>query len=118
MFHNNSYSDNTALDLSLWKCEVCGDVARGKHYKVVSCDGCKGFFKRNAEKGDQLECASAGGSCNVDRRNRTSCKHCRLRKCIDVGMSLGGKGNGFQQNNHAHYPTYTYEFYKQNNLKS
>ena len=60
MFHNNSYSDNTALDLSLWKCEVCGDVARGKHYKVVSCDGCKGFFKRNAEKGDQLECTSAG----------------------------------------------------------
>jgi len=115
MFHNNFHSDNTALDLSLWKCEVCGDVARGKHYKVVSCDGCKGFFKRNAEKGDQLECTSPGGSCNVDRRNRTSCKHCRLRKCIDVGMSLGGKSNGFQQNNHAHYPTYTYEFYKQNN---
>ena len=60
MFHNNFQSDNNALDLSLWKCEVCGDVARGKHYKVVSCDGCKGFFKRNAEKGDQLECTSPG----------------------------------------------------------
>ena len=32
---------NTVLDLSLAKCAVCGDLARGRHYTVPSCDGCK-----------------------------------------------------------------------------
>ena len=38
MFHRET---NTVLDLSLAKCAVCGDLARGRHYTVPSCDGCK-----------------------------------------------------------------------------
>ena len=36
-----SHNTNTVLDLSLAKCAVCGDLARGRHYTVPSCDGCK-----------------------------------------------------------------------------
>ena len=38
MFPHNT---DTVLDLSLAKCAVCGDLARGRHYTVPSCDGCK-----------------------------------------------------------------------------
>lgn len=31
-------------------CTVCGDKASGHHYVAVSCEGCKGFFKRTMQK--------------------------------------------------------------------
>ena len=114
MFYGGGYqnSHNTAIDLSLSKCAVCGDLARGKHYKVLSCDGCKGFFQRNYTKSDQFFCSSAG-RCEVDRRNRTMCKFCRLQKCIHVGMSINGNGTQAGQSNSPQmsFPTYTNEFF-------
>jgi len=29
-------------------CEICGDVARGLNFNVVTCVSCKVFFRRNA----------------------------------------------------------------------
>lgn len=36
---------------SSWKtllCRVCGDIARGNNFQVVTCMSCKSFFRRNA----------------------------------------------------------------------
>uniref|UniRef100_A0A9J2P569 Nuclear receptor domain-containing protein n=1 Tax=Ascaris lumbricoides TaxID=6252 RepID=A0A9J2P569_ASCLU len=87
-------------------CQVCNEIARGYHFGAFTCEGCKSFFGRTCKpsKGDgerrgeqhdgggpllskiKLQCKN-GGNCNVQGRNRTSCKFCRFNKCIAVGMA-------------------------------
>lgn len=80
-------------------CSVCGDKASGFHYNVLSCEGCKGFFRRSVIKGARYICHS-GGHCPMDTYMRRKCQECRLRKCRQAGMReeceyLGtGKGKG------------------------
>lgn len=33
---------NAQADISKSQCMICGDFASGRHYNVVSCEGCKG----------------------------------------------------------------------------
>uniref|UniRef100_A0A3Q2DM76 Nuclear receptor domain-containing protein n=1 Tax=Cyprinodon variegatus TaxID=28743 RepID=A0A3Q2DM76_CYPVA len=61
-------------------CVVCGDKASGYHYNALTCEGCKGFFRRSVTKKAVYHCKS-GGSCEMDMYMRRKCQDCRLRKC-------------------------------------
>ncbi|ULT97782.1 hypothetical protein L3Y34_005544 [Caenorhabditis briggsae] len=66
-------------------CVVCGDKASGRHYGAVSCEGCKGFFKRSIRKRIGYVCRSSK-DCPVTKFHRNRCQYCRLRKCLSMGM--------------------------------
>ncbi|KAI4891382.1 hypothetical protein NFI96_025939 [Prochilodus magdalenae] len=70
-------------------CVICGDEASGCHYGVLTCGSCKVFFKRAVEGHHNYLCAGRN-DCIVDKIRRKNCPACRLRKCYQAGMMLGG----------------------------
>ncbi|XP_010216804.1 PREDICTED: nuclear receptor subfamily 1 group I member 3 [Tinamus guttatus] len=66
-------------------CAVCGDRATGYHFHVMTCEGCKGFFRRSINKGVRFTCPFTR-SCPITKAKRRQCQACRLQKCLDVGM--------------------------------
>ncbi|CAG2174817.1 unnamed protein product, partial [Oppiella nova] len=62
-------------------------VAReyGRHFGAITCESCKAFFRRNANKDKLLECPS-DGKCKINANTRKLCQKCRLNKCLAVGM--------------------------------
>ncbi|XP_062830635.1 progesterone receptor isoform X1 [Anolis carolinensis] len=71
-------------------CLICGDEASGCHYGVLTCGSCKVFFKRAMEGQHNYLCAGRN-DCIVDKIRRKNCPACRLRKCCQAGMILGGR---------------------------
>ncbi|XP_064596042.1 probable nuclear hormone receptor HR3 isoform X2 [Liolophura sinensis] len=67
-------------------CKVCGDKSSGVHYGVITCEGCKGFFRRSQAGPVNYQCPR-NKNCLIDRVNRNRCQYCRLQKCIALGMS-------------------------------
>ncbi|XP_031657648.1 nuclear receptor subfamily 2 group C member 1 isoform X8 [Oncorhynchus kisutch] len=66
-------------------CVVCGDRASGRHYGAVSCEGCKGFFKRSIRKNLVYTCRGSG-ECVINKHHRNRCQYCRLQRCMFLGM--------------------------------
>ncbi|XP_066594609.1 orphan steroid hormone receptor 2-like [Prorops nasuta] len=79
------------LGLSLELCVVCGDRASGRHYGAISCEGCKGFFKRSIRKQLGYQCRGSK-SCEVTKHHRNRCQYCRLQKCLAMGMRSDSLG--------------------------
>ncbi|EFO96409.1 hypothetical protein CRE_14689 [Caenorhabditis remanei] len=79
MASGNQIPDNHQL------CKVCGDTASKIFYGVLTCEGCRVFFRRYAGKDVKLMCYSRG-NCNLLEKF-TKCQKCRMRKCLEVGMN-------------------------------
>ncbi|XP_067002172.2 protein embryonic gonad [Anabrus simplex] len=80
------------------QCKVCGEPAAGFHFGAFTCEGCKSFFGRtNNNQSSIAECKN-NGECVINKKNRTSCKACRLKKCLQVGMSKSSSRYGRRSN--------------------
>ncbi|KAI5616039.1 thyroid hormone receptor beta isoform X4, partial [Silurus asotus] len=70
-------------------CVVCGDKATGYHYRCITCEGCKGFFRRTIQKNlHPAYSCKYDGCCIIDKITRNQCQLCRFKKCIAVGMAM------------------------------
>ncbi|KAK6761657.1 hypothetical protein RB195_022660 [Necator americanus] len=68
-------------------CPVCGDRVSGYHYGLLTCESCKGFFKRTVQNKKHYQC-SADSTCHVDKTCRKRCPSCRFAKCMAEGMKV------------------------------
>uniref|UniRef100_A0A8C6ZKH5 Vitamin D receptor n=1 Tax=Nothoprocta perdicaria TaxID=30464 RepID=A0A8C6ZKH5_NOTPE len=66
-------------------CGVCGDKATGFHFNAMTCEGCKGFFRRSMKRKAMFTCPF-NGDCRITKDNRRHCQACRLKRCVDIGM--------------------------------
>jgi len=83
-------------------CMICDDKATGLHYGIITCEGCKGFFKRTVQNKRVYTCV-ADGNCEINKAQRNRCQYCRFQKCLERGMVLaavredrmpGGRNSG------------------------
>lgn len=79
-------------------CKVCGEPAAGFHFGAFTCEGCKSFFGRSYNNLSSISECKNNGECVINKKNRTACKACRLRKCLLVGMSKSGSRYGRRSN--------------------
>lgn len=79
-------SKSMKTQIEIIPCKVCGDKSSGVHYGVITCEGCKGFFRRSQSSVTNYQCPRQK-NCVVDRVNRNRCQFCRLQKCMALGMS-------------------------------
>ncbi|KAK3093857.1 hypothetical protein FSP39_021118 [Pinctada imbricata] len=90
-------------DISDIPCRVCGAPSSGFHFGALTCEGCKGFFRRMAKEREtrHYQC-SKNEACEITSMTRNLCKACRYKKCIDAGMSIEASRIGRQPNSVKH----------------
>ncbi|VDD92664.1 unnamed protein product [Enterobius vermicularis] len=66
-------------------CRVCGEAQASMHYGVMTCCGCKGFFRRALKRAHKYDCKN-NRNCVIDKNVRNSCRYCRFQRCLQVGM--------------------------------
>ncbi|KAH8855859.1 Nuclear receptor ROR-alpha B [Schistosoma japonicum] len=86
------------IDISNIPCRVCGGRSSGFHFGALTCEGCKGFFRRTEGSSNSLVCVGGQNTCTITPRSRNACKSCRFRRCLAAGMSKKGSRIGRQPN--------------------
>jgi hypothetical protein len=87
-------------------CLICGDIARGFNFDVMTCMSCKTFFRRHALKSKVIFQCQNGYSCEITKSTRGNCTACRLKKCFAFGMNPRLVGYRFKNRiklNHIRY---------------
>lgn len=83
---SNAAARSMKAQIEIIPCKVCSDKSSGVHYGIITCEGCKGFFRRSQSSIVNYQCPRQK-NCVVDRINRNRCQYCRLQKCLALGMS-------------------------------
>lgn len=60
------------------------------HSQLLPSHPGQGFFRRSQQNNASYSC-SRQRNCLIDRTNRNRCQHCRLQKCLALGMSRDGE---------------------------
>nr|CDS31978.1 nuclear receptor 2DBD gamma [Hymenolepis microstoma] len=89
-------------DVSKIPCRVCGGPSSGFHFGALTCEGCKGFFRRTVNSSSIPQCLG-NQTCRITPSNRNMCKSCRFKKCLEVGMSQKRSRVGRQPNAIKYY---------------
>ncbi|CAF0881821.1 unnamed protein product [Didymodactylos carnosus] len=98
---NQPQTVNSNNKLTGLTCAVCSDISSGKHYGILACNGCSGFFKRSVRRKLIYRCQANTGMCVVDKAHRNQCQACRLKKCMQMGMIKEAVQNERQPRNSA-----------------
>ena len=59
-------------------CPICGDKITGYHYGILTCESCKGFFKRTVQNKKTYQCVDMG-DCVINKIQRKRCPACRYQ---------------------------------------
>ncbi|XP_052766898.1 uncharacterized protein LOC128207799 isoform X2 [Mya arenaria] len=91
------------MHMSEIPCRVCSAPSSGFHFGAITCEGCKGFFRRMAKEreAEKYQC-NKSGNCEINMITRNLCKACRYQACIRAGMCVEGSRIGRQPNSVKH----------------
>ncbi|CAF3834547.1 unnamed protein product [Rotaria sordida] len=80
-------------------CVICNASASGIHFGAVTCEACKGFFRRSIKENalERYHCIE-NNNCEIISTSKITCRACRFRKCIQTGMSMNASRIGRQSN--------------------
>ncbi|CAF2727622.1 unnamed protein product [Rotaria sp. Silwood2] len=80
-------------------CLICNASASGIHFGAVTCEACKGFFRRSIKENapERYHCTE-NNNCEISTASKITCRACRFRKCIEAGMSMNASRIGRQSN--------------------
>ncbi|XP_055337487.1 probable nuclear hormone receptor HR3 isoform X2 [Paramacrobiotus metropolitanus] len=108
---------NSTAQIEIIPCKVCGDKSSGVHYGVITCEGCKGFFRRSQSSTVNYQCPR-NRNCIVDRVNRNRCQYCRLQKCMRLGMSRDAVKFGRMSKKQREKVEAEVTFHRMNNMRT